>query len=237
MLKNGRIRRRKLRYQSDQQLYNTYMKSIRYLALGALALAVADSPAFALKAIPPSPTLFDFQYVSTSPTTGFAPTSVQVLVPAGEMGLALPDSAIVNYQITTPEGVWTPAGFAPILGPDSGTPFFVGGGVEVDLNGNLIFTGTVNIEAQEDTISVQSFVANPFYDVQLTTTSVSDTTTFSPAPSDANGSTGNWIPVVAVPEISDTFVLLLVSAASLGVYHRFQSSPKDQIPALVPTGK
>jgi hypothetical protein len=206
------------------------MKLTRYFALGALAYCASAAPMFAITIGdgPSAPTLYKFEYDPTTPTTGFSPTFIEVLVPTGDFGATLAaSSAIVDFQITTPEGVWTPTGYS---GASLGTTTpNLSGNLEVTGNGSIVdFLDSVTISANEFGAVPADARLSGFVDqVTLTTTSVSDTITFIPAPAGNDGSQGTWNPVpLNAPEAGNTFLLLLVSAAGLGVYRQFQTSDR-----------
>ncbi len=193
------------------------MKMTNYLTLAALAFLNA-TPALLASTAPQTHT-YEFQYTTTTP--GFSPTYVWVTAALDTPVLA--SLSILNYQVTTPEGTWTPTSYQPNPGTASASPFWARGQVEVTGGGStLLFTtpADLNVFGQQ---TVASDGTGSYYNVHLTTTSISDTTVVTPLT--PVGSSGSWSLVPAglpVPEASNTLLLFAAAVTGLGVYFRFQ---------------
>ena len=190
------------------------MKTTSYLTLAALAFLSA-APALQASIAPQT---YEFQYTTT--TAGFSPTYVWVTATLDTPVLA--SLSILNYQVTTPEGTWTPTSYQPNPGTASATPFWARGQVEVTDGGStLLFTAPADLNAFGQQLPTD-IGAGSHYNVNLTTTSVSDTTIVTPTiPS---GSSGSWSLVTGlpVPEATNTLMLFAAAVTGLGVYFRFQ---------------
>lgn len=163
---------------------------------------------------------YEFQW-NTS-TSGFSPTYVFVTAALNTPTAA--STAITGFQVTTPSGVWTPTSLTGVSGPTgTSTPFWFDGTVEVTGGGStLLFTSSADLHSTAP-ISVSTIGNFATYDVQLGTTSVSDTTFSENIPTSVSPSTGTWSPFTAtVPETTDTLMLLAVATAGLFVIHRRQ---------------
>ncbi len=158
---------------------------------------------------------FEFQW--TTSDSGFSPTFLNITAILGVQIQA--STAITGFEITTPNGVWTPTSFTPTGGTASGTPFWQSGA-------SLTVSGTT-------AAPVLTFAGNgdiletpggTFYEVNLQTTSITGSMFF--APNDASGtSTGSWNPVTqsaSAPEAADTWMLLLAAVGGLAILHQSQ---------------
>ncbi len=189
------------------------MKTTLQLKLAALIIIGTASSLLGS----PAPQNFEFQWETTD--SGFSPTFLNITAALGIQTSAA--MAITSFEITTPNGVWTPTAFTPTggspLSPVSwqdGSMLTVSGTTAAPV---LTFAGNGdNLDTSGGT----------FYQVNLQTSSMSDSIFIAPTDDDSP-STGTWVPVLAdagnVPETSDSLMLLLVSATGLCVYQRFQS--------------
>ena len=152
---------------------------------------------------------YEFQYLTGDP--GFSPTYLWVTA-----ALNTPVSAaasVLDYQINTRLGTWTPVDFqSKNSGEKSKAPFWSSGTVELLNDGHsLDFLSTAELEA------VPSGLGFGDDHVQLTTTSVSSDAGIVP------GSTGIWslVSISTVPDGANTLTLLLAVAIGLGAYRHF----------------
>jgi hypothetical protein len=149
---------------------------------------------------------YEFEYLTTTPD--FSPTYLWVTAALNTPVFA--GSSILNYEINTRLGTWTPADFqSKITGEKTKPPIWSRGMIELENDGKTLdFLTTA--ELRDNT----NFNGIPEDFVDLTTTSVSSVLGVEP------GSTGTWSLVAVTPDGFDTLGILSVTAAGLVAYRR-----------------
>jgi hypothetical protein len=158
--------------------------------------------------LPTAPLDFEFQWQDSSGM--FSPTYLYI---TAVLGIATdPTDAITDFQITTPNGVWTPGVYTPNDGP-----------VRTSLTWNVDSTLTVSGSATAPVLTfsaggdILKTVGGFPSTVTLQTDSIS--TTFTPVVNDVNASmTGSWMPVLdddVAPDAASSLGLLAFAGIGL----------------------
>jgi hypothetical protein len=183
------------------------------LTLKLVALIIIGTASSLLAATAPQD--FEFQWQGSDGT--FSPTFLNITVALGIP--TAPGTAIGDFQITTPVGVWTQDGFTKLNGQVLSPLKWVDGST-LTVSGSAA-APVLTFSDGGDTLETSDRF--PFM-VNLETGSITDSQIF--APSDVTGANnGSWTPVLddtdtAAPDASSSLVLFAIAIAGLSATYR-----------------
>jgi hypothetical protein len=201
------------------------MKPRSHIKVIALAIFATASSVMANVLPPPPLNYFEFQWQTSDGT--FSPTYLTL---AAYQSLSAFASAanFIDFEITTPNGVWTPTTFTPAQGSPYSSPFLFSGSFAVTgmLSAPVLTFGSGGVTI--DTMTAQG----GHYEVNLTTSQISNSQFFGNQVSSPqvlspqiSSSTGTWVPVPLNTSASDpgsSLLLFIIAVPGLLVCYYCQ---------------
>jgi hypothetical protein len=188
-------------------IHKLIMKLSLQLKIAALII-IGTASSLMGSGVPVTPLDFEFQWQDSSGM--FSPTYLYI---TAALGIATdPTSAITDFQITTPNGVWTPGVYTPNVGAPRFSVTWIAGST-LTVSGSAA-APVLTFSAGGDILTTGGNFPST---VTLQTGSIS--TTFTPVVNDVNASmTGSWMPVLdddVAPDAASSLGLLAFAGIGL----------------------